>query len=612
VAEAKRKKYGLLFPVSWSAFDIELYCFRAQRTVEQGGLGQAEHFWRATSYCWGANNPVRNTTKYFIRNPWSEDIIEELCVNTYLAVGGAAGSTKSETCAMWLLIKYLSNARKFLGVVMSTSLKEAKRRIWGSMVDFVTAVPNHMLPLKVLNSMGMIRYESPTYTANDRACLTLVAAEKSKEREAIGKLIGMHQYEVGVIGDELSELPESILEYALPGGNLSSNPKFFFVGLSNPNSYFDSFGKFWEPKDGWTSVTVDSYRWDTKYGSGLHFDALKSPNIPFIKYTTPDGVSFLPTAEKVEAAKEAEGGENSLRFWRMLRGFMSPVGQEDLIYSGPDIVKYRGTEPAVWGDTPLIRVAALDPAFVNGGDRIILYFGTIGRDKNGQLVLQYDDFIELRIDATSKEEPAFQIAKQFKEQCEKRDIPPSHAAVDNTGGGGPFCDVVATIWSPEILRVNFGGRASERPVSLTDSRPSTERYYNKVAEIWYSGKELLRQGQLKGISPKLAEEMTLRHYGTTGAKKLIYVESKADMKLRMQRSPDIADAAFILVDLCRERFGLSFLPAAKPNEDHRPAKRWGQIVQMKRARLALPNNLNSGNRILVPFNVPRSTPNFRR
>lgn len=607
----KRRKYDLLFPTSWTAFDIELYCFRVGRTKDQGGLGKAEHFWKAVDFCWGANNPVKNTTKYFLRNPWSEDIIEELCTNPYVAVGGAAGSTKSETCGMWMLVKYLSNARKFLGVVMSTSLKEAKRRIWGSMVGFVHAVPNHILPLRVVSSMGIIRYESPTYVADERACLALVAAERSKEKEAIGKLIGMHQWEVGAVADELSELPESILEYALPGGNLSSNPNFFFVGLSNPNSYFDSFGKFWEPKAGWTSVTVDDYRWDTKYGIGLHFDAVKSPNIPFIKYTTPDGTPYLPTAEKVDAAKEAEGGENSLRFWRMLRGFMCPVGQEDLIYSGPDIVKYKGTEPAIWGDTTLIRLAGLDPAFVNGGDRIIAYFATLGRDKNGQLVLQFDEFIELRIDATSKEEPAFQIANQFKEACIKREIPARQAAVDSTGGGGPFCDVLATLWSPEILRVNFGGRASERPVSLTDSTSSRERYHNKVAEIWYSGKELLRQGQLKGISPKLAEEMTIRHYGTTGAKKLIYVESKADMKLRCQRSPDIADAAFIVVDLCRERFGFSFIltPEGNPNK---PARRWRDIVNRKSARLAIPENLNRRRTPGFPYNAPNGASYIRR
>jgi hypothetical protein len=589
--EVRREKYGLSFPIKWSAFDIELYAFRVGRTVEQGGLGQAEHFWNAVSYCWGAKNPVGNTTKYFLRNPWSEEIVDELCRQTYVAVGGAAGSTKSETCAMWLIVKYLANARKTLGVVLSTSLKLARKRIWGSIEDFVRAVPTGLLPLKIISSMGIIRYESATFKAGDRACLSLIAAEQKQEKEAIGKLIGMHQYEVIVIADELSELPESILEYALPGGNLSTNPKYQFAGLSNPVSYFDSFGKLWEPKNGWTSVTVEDTRWETKYGVGLHFDALKSPNIPNILYTTPDGVPYLPTADKVNAAMESEGGPNSLRFWRMQRGFMCPAGEEDRIYTEIDIIKYKGNEPAKWGDRPTVRAAALDPAFVNNGDRIQAYFGTLGWDVIGQRVLQFDEAVEFFIDVTIKdEEPSYQIARQFKEACEARDIPPRNAAADSTGGGGPFCDILATVWSPEILRVNFGGKASDFPVSLSDNTPGVDRYYNRVTEIWYSGKELLRQGQLKGISPALVTEMTVRMYGTTGAKKLIYAEPKADMKLRTGKSPDLADAAFILVTLCRERFGFTHVPAPGGEKRHRT---WREIAAAKRARLSRPSNLGT-------------------
>jgi hypothetical protein len=33
------------------------------------------------------------------------------------------------------------------------------------------------------------------------------------------------------------------------------------------------------------------------------------------------------------------------------------------------------------------------------------------------------------------------------------------------------------------------------------------------------------------------------------------VETKDEMKKHFGKSPDLADAAFILVDLCRERFG---------------------------------------------------------
>src|SRR6267378_7308724 len=156
-AEPRRKEmYGLSFPERWSLLDIELYCFRIGHPVEAGGLGKPEHWWRVIGILYSLRNAVGNKSKYFIRNPWSEDMIVELCENRYCAFGGCGGSTKSETLALWLLVNFLANAKVTLCIVLSTSLKEARKRIWGSLVDFVRAVPS--LPLKVADSMGIIRY----------------------------------------------------------------------------------------------------------------------------------------------------------------------------------------------------------------------------------------------------------------------------------------------------------------------------------------------------------------------------------------------------------------------------------------------------------------------
>lgn len=545
----KQTKYGLEFPKKWSLLDIELYCFRINHPIDAGGLGKAEHFWKVIGLLWGKNNAVGNRTKYFIRNPWSEDIIDELCLYNYVAIGGCAGSSKSETLALWLLVNYLADARNVLCVMLSTSLKEARKRIWGSLVDFIRAIPSLSTVLKVVDSQGIVRYESPSFKASDRSSLALVAAEQKQEKDAIKKLIGMHNDLVIVVADELSELTKALLEYALPGGNLTSNPRYQFVGLSNPNSYYDPFGVFWKPKDGWTSINVDSDRWETEHGVGLHFDGMKSPNILSGKTIYP----FLPTIEKIRDAKKAEGGENSLRFWRMIRGFMCPIGQETLIYSEGDVVKFKADIPVVWGAEPITKCAALDPGFTTGGDRSIAMIGEIGKSKDGLMTLCYKRFIELVEDVTSKEERSYQIARKFKELCEAENISVFDTAVDATGAGNPFCDILATIWAPGFLRVQFGGKASDLPVSSTNPKLGHELYYDRVTEIWYSGKEFLRQGQLKGIMPEMAREMCMRMYGTTGAEKKIYAESKADMKLRSQRSPDIADAGFILLDLARQR-----------------------------------------------------------
>ena len=595
----RRQKYGLSFPVSWSNLDIELWCFRVGRTIAQGGLGKEEHFWNVVSFFWGANNPVKNTSKYFIRNPASEEIIFHACHEKYVAIGAGANWTKSETCGLWLLVNHLADARNFLGLYVSTGLKDAKKRGWGSLTSFINAVPNHILPLRVLES-GIIRYDSPTFKSNEQQSISLVAWEKKAEKEAVSKAQGMHNRFVCLVIDEATELPPSVLEYALPGGNLSSNPQFQCIALANPLTYFDTFAQLWKPIDGWTSISVNSDVWRTQYGVGIHFDGLRSPNIPVAKYVTPYNVPFLPTQEKLDEALSAPGAENTVRFWRMFRGFPCPIGVEDLIYSPIDIIKYKGDEPAIWGDQPTTRVAALDPGFTNNGDKTILIIGTLGLDRNGMKVLQVDEVIELLEDITNtKENRSEQIARRLKEECTQRNIPPNHVAVDATGAGSVFCDMIDRVWQRGVLRVNFGGDASEFGVSMTDPTPANKRYKNRVTEIWYRGVDLLRQGQLKGIPPIVANEMSMRHYSHVGADNLILAEPKEDMKLRTGgHSPDYGDAYFIMITLCVERLGFGAMLTQTQRQNKRP-KTWRQFHHGRSARLSRPMNLGARRGVTV-------------
>src|SRR6185369_14235455 len=205
----RREEYGMLFPASWNALDIELYCFRTERSIDKGGLGKDEHWWKVINYFFGPNNPVRNTTKYFIRNPCSEEMIYHACRERYVAIGAGSGFTKSETAGLWLFVNFLAKARTFLGLFVSTSLKEAKKRGWGSLCSFINAVPHNLLPLHVLES-GIIRYESPTFKSTDQQSISLIAWEKKQEKEAVSKAQGMHQNEVCLVIDEATELPPSI------------------------------------------------------------------------------------------------------------------------------------------------------------------------------------------------------------------------------------------------------------------------------------------------------------------------------------------------------------------------------------------------------------------
>lgn len=560
--------YGREYPADITLVTLELSCLNDPPPQSPGKLF---HFKQVVDLLWNhpdSKMPIEWT-------PWLERMIEAAFEHKYLAVAGCASSGKSQAYALWAIVNFLMKPWATLVIVTSTSLKESRKRIWGAITDLWRAVPG--LPGKLVDSVGMIRMDDGTDTKyGDRCGIALVAAERKKEREAVGKLVGIKQQRVIFIADELPELGESILEAAYT--NLSNNPFFQLIGIGNPASYYDPFGQFATPKDGWGSVTVEDEEWETERGHCLHFDAHKSPNIIAGHVVYPWMITPQNLAESADKL-----GDNSPGYWRMYRGFWCPTGSDTSIYSESDIIKYGADQRVEWIDKPT-KVAALDPSFSANGDRSILYFGFVGINTTGKRVMCLDHYEELREDVTNKEEPrAFQIARQFKDKCEAWGVTPQNAAYDASGGGAPFGDVVDALWSRKVLRVQFGGKASEKPVSLTDRVPGHERYANRVSELWWTGKELIRNKQLFGVCRELVREMTERQYTTEkGLSMRIRVETKSDMKVRIGKSPDISDAAFILVELCRTRHRLTAIDkvADNPYQQDASYKKWFKKVDL--------------------------------
>lgn len=540
------QRYGYVFPDGTSEATIELFAFKNRRTSAQGGLGPFEHFRKAVDLLW--NDPTVPRARNFIWSPWAEDMIYEACENDYLSIAGCASSGKSDTIALWGIVNYLASPVDTLVMMTSTTLREARRRIWKSTMDLWNAVPG--LPGKVVSSLGQIKGMNRTGGYGESTGIVLIPAEKSREKEAIGKMVGIKQNRLILLADELPELPESLVHAAYT--NLATNPHFQMIGLGNPNSHFDAFGVFSEPKDGWGSITEMDYEWETSRGKCIRFDARKNPNVLAGKQIYP----WMPSTQVINQAIH-DYGENSLMFYRMYKGFWCPDGIANGIYSEADLVRGVATQPARFDDKDkVIPVGAIDPSFTQGGDRTIAYFGSFGQE-DGIDVLQFDEWVPLQEDVNDRATPrSYQIARQFMKECEKRGVKPEHAAYDSTGGGGPFGDVLEMEWSDQVLAVSFSGTASERPVSATDRTPAKDRYANRMSEIWYQGQELLRSHQLRGITRELAREMTSREYEVKGANMKIRVEAKPDYKARVGKSPDIADSAFVLVDLCRTRLGL--------------------------------------------------------
>ena len=291
---------------------------------------------------------------------------------------------------------------------------------------------------------------------------------------------------------------------------------------------------------------------------------------------------WLPTQEKIDEDKGLLGPE-SRGYMRMVRAIFFDSDETTGIYGENELSMSKAMNKVEWEGTP-VRVAGIDPAFTNGGDRTILYTASVGYDKSGQYVIEFGDAVHLNDDATNKAVPrTYQIVRQIKNYCVKHNISVENVAVDATGAGAPFCDVLSGEWESGFLRVGFGGKASDKRVSANSRSVGTELYVNRVSELWFVGKELMRTRQVFGVSSDLAQEITSRNYDMVKSGTLrVKIESKPEFKARFGRSPDLADAAFLALDCARQRLGLVAVDPPEKGTNNSPPKR-RTIKQLGRA-----------------------------
>jgi hypothetical protein len=79
-------------------------------------------------------------------------------------------------------------------------------------------------------------------------------------------------------------------------------------------------------------------------------------------------------------------------------------------------------------------------------------------------------------------------------------------------------------------------------------------YDRRVTELWYNCREVLAAGQLRGLDQPTCSQFCSRTYELKSRK--IRLETKAECKERIGRSPDDADCAAVMVEVARH-MGLS-------------------------------------------------------
>ena len=379
-----------------------------------------------------------------------------------------------------------------------------------------------------------------------------------------------------VIVDEMPYTPEAIVEACV---NLETGAKSFqFIGLGNADDMLDPHGRMSEPIGGWDSVDVESTEWKTRRGVCIHLDGLKSPNITNKEAKYPG----LLTQADIDTTTSVYGVD-SPQFWQMRRGFWAPEGITKTVLSMPMILRSSAFEDCSF-DQEVIPVAGLDPAF-EGDDRCVLRFAKCGK-VDGKMTLRLERKVYIKVKVKPDDPSHYQIVRQVKEACKNEGVKPYYFGLDSTGEGGGLASIFQREWSREILMVEFGGRPSGTPVSDTNPKRCDEEYDRKVTELWFFFRILLLNGQIRGLDPESAMEFCRRWWQMRGP--YISLETKAKMKDRTRRSPDLADADVVTARVANARCGL--VMSSHSNNEARPDTPWKRFLKKRnvQARYAAP------------------------
>lgn len=387
-----------------------------------------------------------------------------------------------------------------------------------------------------------------------------------------GKLQGAHMPYIRVVIDELATLKIDMRQIVDALTNLQVAKDFKFAAMANPNPWTDpSSSIFCEPVGGIESVSVDSREWDTTFGASvLHDDGLKSPCVlhPELAPQFP----FLTQKKHLDRALAmSHGNQDSPSYWRMARGFPTPVGTEvppildPTIASRNEVTKPALFDPGRWRGTAV----GIDPAWTEGGDGACRARCYLMIDQNGRTYLDFTGGLRrLQIEASKlKTRPALE---QLMDQTVEAARAPyeadfKHTAVDSSGNQGLGSTLRMFAGAYDILEVNNADKASERPLIKFDSRPACDILADRGTEAWVTLARFCEAGMVRGLPEEALRALTTRRYAvdrdrTTGvvSKKRgkDRLEPKKDFKPRFGHSPDEADACALAALVIKEVYGI--------------------------------------------------------
>lgn len=562
------EKYGLCWSSLYHPVQMEIEMIRQggrfkTKSGKTVGEGLFHHYKTLQDLLWPTDTWHR----------WRVLTLENFVEHKIVGIIGAASSAKTHDSALFALCTYYAFPECCTVLCSSTEREMLEMRVWGEIKkhhkDARIRFP--FLPGQLTEGKQRIMTDERFEDIDGRDFrngLVGVPAKKGQNYQGLGSYIGVKNKIVILIADELQLVPVVFIDAIANlkknegGKGIPSNiGGFHCIGMGNPKDMTDALGKYCEPSaqfggwDGGIDQTGGTKTWPTRFADGICIQLVgsDSPNMD-VPEDQPVPFPYLITRQAIND-DIAFYGRDSLQFSMMDDGRM-PRGQAARrVLTRQMCIRDHAMEEAIWQDEKHMKIAGLDAAYRGvGGDRCIFTEMRIGHalvDGKSFQCLSLIETVLVPITGGITDEPEDQIANYVKMQCMARGIDPQNFFFDSTGRGS-LMNAFARLWSPNVNCVEFGGRASDRKVSNEIPAVCKDYYFNFVSELWYSVRLAVESKQMRGMTEDVVQEFSMREWGFAGSNK-IQVETKDKTKIRMGRSPDIADSVACAVEGARRR-----------------------------------------------------------
>jgi len=539
-------KYGITWPDTTNPLEIE------REMIRRPGSDLMAHHKAMQFLCWPEDYQNRTT-----------DAILDCLINERITVVyGHRDSCKTRTASKFFLCDYWCFPNETLVLMTSTTAQMLELRIWGDIKSLFDRAREYYpwLEGNIVDARKGLFTDNPTTRGEVRDMrkgmigIPVVTGEGDYSGEALKNYAGIKQKRRRLVCDESQHVSADYLKvlFAMNSGDF----KGAFLGNMIPENG-KALDKVAEPEGGWGSEgeIKKSGKWRNKYG-GITLN-LVGTDCPNLDPATRDHYPGMLSQSAIDQAKKIPDYEQSIEWVSQILGVRKVGVVSDRVLTVEQVRVNDGFKNVIWNAQPWLRVLGIDAGF--GGDECVATCAECGEEVGGRKVILFA--WQKIIPVTVGPDVEDRIAMAAKEMCDENSIPYENVFIE-AGMRATLAVSFGVILSPAINAINFGGSATERPVSndlyVDDEqkggrrlKKASEHYSKFVSELCFAAREVVVSKQARLFPMVAAEELQRRKWKYTDGNRY-EVESKLLYKARNSgRSPNFSDSVIIALEGAR-------------------------------------------------------------